>query len=287
MKTIIRSFLKEWLIPPNILRILQKIMFEKSIRSQYGLSKKDTNEILSRNAKFHNMYAGKRCFVICNGPSLNNSDLSGLGSEITIVMNLFFRHPILNVWQPTFYCAAEPPTGGYKNKSTIPIIKEGISKLFPQAFFIPLITKKLSDQYCIHPPDKTYYLEMLGEMKPNKTLNLTKTIPSAPDTSVMAVMLALALGCSPIYLIGIDYDWLSHRSLHRHFYDENDQVEIREDLGKTSYSEMIELSIRCWRTHESIRKYAVLQGQQIFNATKDSFLDVYPYARFDDVLMQS
>lgn len=284
MKQKMRVFLKDWVIPPGFLRIIHKAEHYRNSRSQYGLTKAEISNILSRNEKFNGMYAGRRCFVIANGPSLAKLDLSFLKNDITIVMNLFFRHPILNVWQPTFYCAAEPPTGGWKNVHMIPIMKEGIAKLSPQAFFIPLITKKISEQYFVHPPEKTYYLRMEGAATKDSELDLTKTVPGAPDTSIMAVMLAIALGCSPIYLLGLDYDWLAHRSIHRHFYGENeDTIETREDLGAKSYLKQMESVISCYNAHSKLKDIASHRGQRIYNATEGSFMDEYPLINYSDI----
>ena len=41
-------------------------------------------------AAFHNVHTGKRCFIIANGPSLRQTNLSLLKNEITIGMNRIY-----------------------------------------------------------------------------------------------------------------------------------------------------------------------------------------------------
>lgn len=125
---------------------------------------------------------------------------------------------------------------------------------------------------------------MAGWASPERTIDLTKPIPNAPDTCVLATMIAIALGCSPIFLLGVDYDWLSHRSLNRHFYDTYDQVDKPEDLSKESYLQNMKQSQYCWSSHEALREIALRRGQRIYNATNGSFLDVYPTANLNEAL---
>ena len=47
-------------------------------------------ESINRIRNFHNKYAGKRCFIIGNGPSLRNMDMKKLENEYTFGMNRIF-----------------------------------------------------------------------------------------------------------------------------------------------------------------------------------------------------
>src|ERR1044072_5448632 len=46
---------------------------------------RDYGELLKRNEVFRNRHKGQRCFVLGNGPSLRNQDLTPLANEITFV----------------------------------------------------------------------------------------------------------------------------------------------------------------------------------------------------------
>ena len=45
--------------------------------------------ILSQNNRFKNIHSGERCFILGNGPSLKNVDLSLLADEFVFTVNNF------------------------------------------------------------------------------------------------------------------------------------------------------------------------------------------------------
>ncbi len=274
----IMQFVKNWIIPPGPLDLVSNV--RGRIRSQTILGSED-RKILARNDRFRNMYVGKRCFVIGNGPSLNKQDLTPLANEITIVMNHFHLHPILQEWQPTFWCLADPPD--CYSPQEIVKTKEGLARTNPQAFFVPIGMKSLNNQYQIFPLEKTYFLKTQGMPAKIDKLDLTKTIPGSYNTDHMAVMLALALGCSPIYLLGLDYDKLCHRSRFPHFYD-SDSPEKQVDLSKYPYLHLLEFAVNKYRAHDVLREIGLQRGQMIFNATPGSFLDIYPEVQYEKIV---
>lgn len=69
----------------------------------YNLSGVDkSNQILLRELK--DKYKGKRCFVVCNGPSLRTEDLTKIhnAGDISIAMNMIGRICKDTPWRPTF-----------------------------------------------------------------------------------------------------------------------------------------------------------------------------------------
>ena len=52
-----------------------------------------------------------------------------------------------------------------------------------------------------------------------KALKLvTRPIPFPFGTAQLAIMAVMFMGCTPIYLLGLDHDWLAHRGQETHFY---------------------------------------------------------------------
>ena len=70
---------------------------------RYSYLNRDTKTILDKNIIFENKHKGKRAFVIVNGPSLKNQNLNLLKDEITFVVSAFYKHDVINIWQPTYY----------------------------------------------------------------------------------------------------------------------------------------------------------------------------------------
>src|SRR5690349_18838408 len=55
--------------------------------------RREFGSLLKRNEVFRNLHKGRRCFIIGNGPSIKDQDLSPLANEITLVTNSFHVHP--------------------------------------------------------------------------------------------------------------------------------------------------------------------------------------------------
>lgn len=274
----LREVAREWLVPPALWRAGGQLAH----RARQLTASRDEAALLARNAQFHGRYRGRRCFVIGNGPSVAGQDLAPLASEITITMNWFNRHPVLDLWRPTFHCIAEPGDAAcWQDPGFLPRL---LDRLHAQAYFMRLDTRTHVRAAGFPQIDRVHYVKVSERPLKVRSVNLTRPLLPTPDTSILAVMVALALGCSPIYLLGIDYDWLSHRSLYGHFYDADDPVETREDLGRTYYLRNIEAAQRQWRSHELLREIALRGGQRIYNATAGGFLDVYPRATLAETL---
>lgn len=272
MKGRMLKLLADWFIPPRFMRFARQIIFKRSPH----LTVRESS-ILSRNAKFRNMHAGKRCFVIGNGPSLNKQDLTPLADEVTIAMNFFNRHPIIEKWQPTFFCMAEPA----ENIKRLGL-SQFLDKIKAQAYFFRLDVKEVVDKDRLLDPENIYYLKMTGgllyDWPTHRPLDLTKVIPGARQTAHMAIMIALYLGCSPIYLLGLD------QSGPGHFYDEGAEVGNVETSPLGSQIDAIEGTLRSLRDFETLRRIATRNSRVILNTTAGGFLEVFERANYEDIL---
>src|SRR5262249_39479466 len=65
-------------------------------------------QMVMANIRFKDRHRGGRAFILGNGPSLNQQDLTPLKEEITFGTNTFWKHPQIGQWQPTYYCLVDP-----------------------------------------------------------------------------------------------------------------------------------------------------------------------------------
>ena len=103
-----------------------------------------------RLRRLRNRYPGRRCFIIANGPSLAQMDLTCLKSEITIGSNgLFLIFDTLG-FLPTFYTVQDYLVAeGFAEQ--IQKVK-GITKLFPREL-----------EYCLASDTDTIYFDLLPD----------------------------------------------------------------------------------------------------------------------------
>jgi hypothetical protein len=282
MGSAVRNTISEWLLPPGVKRVLARA----SGRSKPKELSPEEKAILARNARLQGAYAGRRCFVLANGPSLASVDIDSLGGEVTVVMNAFNQHPAMKLWQPTFHCQAEP-ADAYTNPVTYALLERCLVGYTTTTHVFPIEVEALLTSKGLVPPGLIAYVKQDGRTAAEfERIDLTGPVPAAHDTSILAVSVAIALGCNPIVLLGLDYNWLSHRSINTHFYDDAAVPWPAEDLGKTAYLEQMRSSVRCWEAHAALRQIAASSGQTIINATQGSFLDVYPTAALSDLLAE-
>src|SRR5437870_11367880 len=245
--------------------------------------------ITERNSIFRDKHKGQRCFVIATGPSLNTQDISPLGNEITFAMSGFWQHPVIEQWQPTYYCICDPV---YFDGS------EPMKKFFASmtarskqsTFFAPLFARPVLKEQRLLPPDKTYMVAFHGDLNGAeiKDLDFAKFIASAMSVSQFCLMAAIYMGCSPIYLLGFDHDWLSHRGTYRHFYEGlgglEEHPKVRPELTDHSYKVVMECALVIWRGYESLLALARRKGIRILDATSGGFLDVFEPADYEQLV---
>lgn len=262
--------LKEWLIPPAVLRMQRRRQLIRDLRPTAA-----EKALLAPNAPFNGACVDRRCFVVCNGPSLANQDLSSLRDEVTITMNWFNKHAVLARWKPTFHCAAEPAAG-----LSPEMLAAMLAGLDANAYFFQIDTR----DYFSHPSLRRYanihYVRSRASAKEwlelGVPLDLTMTLPGMDESSQLGVLLGLALGCTPIYLLGADQDYLSHRSIYEHFYSQESSYLPRQDMSLEPYDDAMRSALRVWESHRALQELAIRRGQRILNATEGGFMDVYP-----------
>jgi hypothetical protein len=244
--------------------------------------------ILRRNGVFENKHKGQRCFVMGNGPSLKTQDLSPLASEITLAMSAFWKHPIVAKWQPTYYCFADPlffdgsePMGEFFQSLR--------TRIHSSIFFVPLSTAKVIQEQGLLPSEQTYYVAFHGTLSDSriKNIDLVKFVPGVQSTSQLGIMVAMYMGCSPIYLLGLDHDWLAHRGADRHFYEGKtieDHPQAHGDLSLVSYKVDAQAIVDLWSGYEALLRLSQQERIDILNATNGGFLDVFERVNYEEVV---
>jgi len=243
---------------------------------------------LEANRAFRDKHKGQRCFVIGNGPSLKTQDLSPLAGEITFVMSGFWKHPIVGKWQPTYYCFADPLffDGSEPMRQFFSSLR---SRIHDSTFFVPLFAGKIIREQGLLPLERINYVAFCGSLSNGriKDVNLTKFVPGVQSTAQLGIMAAIYMGCSPIYLLGLDHDWLAHRGMDRHFYEDKTvegHPQAHGDLNLISYKAEAKAVVDLWSGYEALLRLSSLRGIDILNATNGGFLDVFHRVDYEEVV---
>ena len=242
--------------------------------------------LIPENQRLKNIHRGRRCFIIGNGPSLKSQDLVPLAGEITFAMNGFLNHPAIDRIRPTYCCLVDPVFFD-GSASSERFLARFFENLRSSHFVVPCQAAARMARRRV-PPDRRTFVSFAGNLATARlrSIDLTRPLPTITNSAQLAILIALYAGCSPIYLIGMDHDWLAHRGQDPHFYPHTtleNHPTAHGDCGKYSYRAILEDVLKVWRGYETLRAYAEKHGQQIINCTDGGFLDVFERATYEDI----
>ena len=137
----------------------------------------------------------KRCFLIGNGPSLNETDLSVLKDEVTFAVNGFFLKAKELDWTPTFYLVEDHLVA----EDRVKFINEfkGPIKLFP-AYLGYMFEASEDTIFYNHRPRKSYPHGFDFSTEADKITYTGCTV------TFSMMQIAAYLGFEEIHLIGVD-----------------------------------------------------------------------------------
>lgn len=167
--------------------------------------------ILSRNERFRNIHLGERCFILGNGPSLKDFDLSLLADEFVFTVSNFafvdgFEKAKTNVhlWMDTAFFNARNDLKLEKEKLMSSYTK--IATQNPICFVdiqgFPFIKQNKLDEIL----QINYLCQGISHITSNNPLylDISKPITGFYNVIQYAIIVAIFMGFKKIYLLGCD-----------------------------------------------------------------------------------
>lgn len=215
-------------------------------------------------------YAGCRCVVIGNGPSLKHMPLHRLSNEFTFGMNRIYLMGNDLGFEPTFYVAI--------NRFVLSQFADEISKLNGRKF----LNWSYRDRRYSDP--NTVYLETKPILRPDGKL-LSGYYAGGGTVTLLALQLAYFMGFSQAILIGVDHSYSESgtpnkvvRSDHKdrdHFSGAYFGAGVVWQLPDLAAME---------RGYRMAKELYESDGRQIVDATINGKLHVFPKVSLDDEL---
>ncbi len=249
--------------------------------SRFGLCVPESRRILKA---YRNKYAGQRCFLIGNGPSLQASDLELLKNEITFGCNYIHKIYLQTDWRPTFHCLSDSSTvrmGGWdivsnlSEDKTIMIIRDFTFDKMPIKPKNVLVAPSVSME--------DYYV--------SKDFLAFHYISHATVMSMM-VEAAMYMGFSEIYLLGVDATTSSDKGGNftaNYFTPEQrkklDAIKKKVIKDYDVNKRRAEIADRQQMVYQLLRQSAEERGIHIYNATRGGALEVYERVNLDDIVI--
>ncbi len=228
---------------------------------------------------YKNKYAGKRCFIVANGPSLRTEDLELLHSrgEITFAMNRIFKIFPQTNWRPTYYAC--------EDELIAVDCQHEINGINAKAKFVPIEIKWWHD---ININDAVHF-HLNYNAEDNYEFGFSPDIAHQIDcrgtVTCTCLQIAAYMGFSEIYLIGVDHNFqkiidengniIEDKTVKDYFiegYDSDIKESVVHNMGHTT------------RSYMDMKKYCDKNGKStIYNATRGGKLEVFQRVDFDSL----
>ena len=243
-----------------------------------------------RLAPLKNRYFGQRCFIMGNGPSLNEMELDRFANEHVWCTNRAYLLFDRISWRPGFYTSGD--------RRVVPDIADELSelpKILPKTmFFWPLAVRRAAGL----PPSSNVYwfreemVDLESAQKRGFSRDCADYVVHPCTVTITALQLASYLGFDPIYLIGCDTNYVIPKSTK--VDKENDYLlTSTEDDDPNHFDSSYFGTGAKWhsphpeymlRHYECVEEMCRPEGPRIFNATVGGKLEVFPRVNYLDVL---
>jgi hypothetical protein len=233
---------------------------------------------------FKNCHLGERCFVLGNGPSLQNTDLAPLADEITFGTNGIFYMTRQCGFTPTYYVVEDNHV--FADNLTRIHAVEAVAKFFPSKYR-PILEPR-PDTFLL-PTDWSFYSGSSEWYEtPRFSHDIESVIYVGQSVTFLALQLASFMGFKEIYLVGVDYEYRVPEAarvdgLTITSVDDDPNHFHPEYFGKGKKWHLPKLD-NVGKAMECARTATEEVGRTVFNATIGGKLEVFPRVDFRKLL---
>lgn len=275
-----KHFIRRRLLKPIYIRGKYRLMQLQGWRRKLGWFLTPAELEL---CKLGNLYAGKRCFLVGNGPSLKAEDLDMIIDEISFGCNFVHKIYAQTQWRPTYHFISDSSTvrtacwdivRNQDSQRTTMIVRDfAYRKMLikpKKAIVAPSISIY---EYCVSDNFFAYHY--------------------ISHATVMSMMLeaAMYMGFSEIYLIGVDATTSSDKggNFSANYFTPQQRTQLNAMKKKVikNYDVVArrkEIAERQRMVYAKIKEAAEARGIHIYNATRGGELEVFERVSLDDVV---
>jgi Protein of unknown function DUF115 len=240
-------------------------------------------------AQMRNKYEGKRCFVIGNGPSLKKMDLSSLKDEITIGSNAIYKHYDEMGFSTDFLILEDIEQTEIRG----PELKNVKGPIKMASLYNAYAIACDKDTLFFNSPRPSchgYY--WAPDLYPQFSRDFASIVHLGSTVTYIGLQLAYHLGCSKVYLIGVDHNYGRLPELFPPgkimITEENLPLVEECHFSKGYYKVGDQIGVPYSKKQEEAYNLAKqefeMAGRQILNAGVDSKLPMFPKVDFESLV---
>lgn len=234
-------------------------------------------------AKLKDKFKGKRCFIVGNGPSLNEIDMSKLENEYSFAVNSIYYKTREMGYRPTFYVVEDPHV---INDNLKEINEYQCEYMFFPAKFKSKFNKG-DNRYFLN-LDYSFYNDVSPYYEiPRFSQDLSEEAFCGQSVTIVNLQLAYYLGFTEVYLIGMDFSYNVPDSAKV----DGNVIESTEDDVNHFHPDYFGKGKK-WhdpKLHNVLKSYRLarlmyeLDGRKVINATVGGKLEVFERKDFKDL----
>jgi hypothetical protein len=260
----------------NKLRYL-KFLYEKNFKRKH--------KQLKKNIELKDIHKDKRCFVMGNGPSINNQDLTLLKDEIVFMVNRAFLDPRYETIKPKYHVIVDSKlaTGEWPITFLDEIAKKNpkVNFLLNSRWYDLDIFQSYKDKY------KIYWIDGGLTITPyffKRKIDLTDRTYSNAVVE-QGISSAIYMGCKEVNFMGVDgnglcYSILGREDSHSYGYNTEDLTMSFQTIIRALNS--MSNSLRKWH---HLFEYCSKNEITLNNLTDDGILKIN-HIKYDEYIKE-
>lgn len=270
-------------------------------KKNYNFSKID-DELIQRMARYKNIHNGERCFILGNGPSLLDVDLSLLSSEYTFSVNQLPRNKHFADLRTTYHMWSDSLFFEINGTKPEDIELLNVMKNVKSCDNNPIVFYELSafnmiQKYKLYDDLNIEYFRAISmdfDIGLGNYVDFSYSIPNFPTVVHSAICLAVYMGFSEIYLLGCDCtgfvnianNRLNQGNNVRYGYavSEKERKRMEEKSNERRIADELSSYVELFNLYEKLTVYCQKQGVMLLNATDKSLIDSIPKVKLGEIL---
>lgn len=254
---------------------LSRVVYNSINASVARKQRRDNAHEIKQLQQIKGIHQGERCFIIGTGPSLTIEDLELLKDEITFATNRIYELFDKTDWRPTYYVN--------QDHNLIRTFGTQIRDVEAEMVFLPVDYRKdfTGGRY-------RFFVLKHKDFYPGNapfSKDISKYLAQGFTVTYGAIQIALYMGFSEIYLVGIDHNYSITRDAHgrpvkTESVDGNYSKGMKEYVNTSNLPRIEETTI----SYETAEKVSAKCGVKIYNCTRGGKLEAFERKNLEDVL---
>lgn len=255
---------------PILTKFVYNIFYSRVAAKERQANFEETEKL----KKLKDVHKGDRCFIIGTGPSLKIADLEVLKNEYTFAPNRIYELLDKTDWFPTYYMCQD-----YK---IIKTFADKIKTVKSKLSFLPVNSKNEfnDNKYCFFVlKEQLFYPDNAPFSK-----EVSRFIGQGYTVTYGAIQMAIYMGFSEIFLLGIDHNYnIIRDSKGRPVKVESGSDNYSKDMGNYMDIKNLPRIEESTIAYETAEKISHRMGVRIYNATRGGKLAAFERVDFDSI----